>query len=341
MVLATWWVLSIWPVMDVSGATKLYFPQVADGGGYKTTFLLTNPSSTTTTAQIEFLQDSGQPWTVTIGSTTASTFSFSLPASGALKAQTAGRGTNTSSGWVRVTTNPGIDINGNAVFQLYTAGKLAGEASVPGAEALKAADFFADEEGFHTGFAMANPESIAAKGSVLLFNTQGSQVGSSAFSLAPNQHAAKFLFELMSNAASGRAEIRLNEGSIAVTALRYDSSFSVFSTLGVTSLSTGGATLPVIISLNPTRVKPGQGVFTLIVAGNRFHSMSSVYWNSGELAVSARDLTSTPQTLSATVPQALTATATTAVIKVINPAGSTNEGTSNSVNLIVSQYPYP
>ncbi len=324
-----------------SAASRLYFPQIADGGSYKTTLLLTNHSGTSTSAQIEFFKDSGQPWTVTIGSTTSASFTFPLSAYGALKVQTAGTGTSVAAGWARVSTSPAADIGGNAVFQLFSGGKLAVEASVSGVDTLKAADFFVDEDGFHTGFAMANPSTVTASGTLVLYDTKGSQVGSVPISLGASQHAARFLFEMIAGAPSGRAELRLSAGALAVTALRYDSSFSVFSTLGVSDLSASVALLPSLTSMNPTRVAPGMGAFTLVLSGERFHSGSRVYWNSTELSVTSRSLNTTPQTLSAAVTANLTAASTTAAVKVVNPAGSTNEGTSNSLTFTVSGSAYP
>lgn len=329
--------------MNGFAAGKMNFAHIADGGGYKTTFLLTNPGSVATTVQVVFYGDSGQPLSLTIGSTTASTFTYNLPARGSLKIQTSGTPSATMQGWAQVSTNPAVNINGNAIFQYFHGGVLQVEASVPACEALTAADIYLDEDGSYTGFAIANPEATAANGTVSLYSTGGVLLGSVPIpAIAPKGHLAKFAFELISNAPSGRLELRLTSGSLAITALRYDRpAMAVFSTLNVSNLRAPAAFGPVLFALNPQTIKAGSAASSFFVSGLRFHAGSKVYWNATELTVTARSLDTIPQVLTVSLPANLVASPATAAVKVENPVGSGNEGTSGAFDFSVTQVAYP
>lgn len=168
-----------------------------------------------------------------MGQEAASSFSVDLPARGSASIITAGIGSSASTGWAGVSTSPAVDVNGNAIFQLFDAGSLFSEASVPSAILTSSVDFYADEEGgFSTGFAIANPLKIPATGTLTLRKKDGSIVGTSPINILPGSHAAGFLFQLFPVTISGKAEISLTSGMAAITALRYHTS-SVFSTVSV------------------------------------------------------------------------------------------------------------
>jgi hypothetical protein len=236
--------------------TELIFAQVADGGGYRTTILLTNPSGTATTATIAFCDNAGNPLIVMAGGVLSSSFTLPLPSAGSARLQTAGNPSDVSSGWARVTTSPAVDINGNAVFQYFRSNVLYSEASVTASIPTDSADFYADEDGgFNTGFAVANPTLAPAIGTLTLHSNAGNIVGTAAINLGPGQHLPVFLFQVFPNAPSGRAQIRLTSGTLAITALRYHSS-SIFSTVSVGQPS---ASITVLFS-------PGGGVRARIIS---------------------------------------------------------------------------
>ncbi len=214
--------------------TNFIFPQFADGGGYVSNFLLTNPSSTATTATLAFFGNDGTPLSVIIDGAAATSHDVPVPSHGSAKVSTSGLPLSFVAGWVRVTTNPSVDLGGNAVFQFFKGSTLFSEASVPGVLPVSSMDFFADEEGgFKTGFALANPGAIPASGTLTLRRKDGTEFGTMPISLAPSHHTAIYLWQLFGeNAPSGRAEINLTSGYLAATALRFHTS-SVFSTLSV------------------------------------------------------------------------------------------------------------
>jgi hypothetical protein len=230
-------------------AVELVFAQVADGGGYRTIILLTNGSTTSTVATVTFTKSAGVPMAVTAGGTTSSSFNVDLPAGGAARLQTSGTPATTSTGWAKVTTSPPAEINGNAIFQLYSGTSLFCEASVPAASPGRWADFYADEEGgFNTAFALANPGSVPAEGTISLRNTRGEPIGSAApLRLDPGKQTPIFLYQTITGATSGRAEISLTAGTVSVTALRFHAS-SLFSTIAVGQAPVAGAEIAALFS---------------------------------------------------------------------------------------------
>ncbi len=208
------------------------FPQFADGGGYVSDFLLTNPTDTATHATLSFFSDSGEPLSIAVDGVNSATKEVFVPARGSTKVSTSGSAASVATGWVRVTSAPFIDLGGNAVFQLYKGRTLFSEASVPGILPVSKIDFFADEDrDFQTGFALANPGSLEANGTIRLLRKDGSEFGVSPIKLPPGSHTAAFLSQVFgSGAPTGRVEISLASGYLAATVLRYHST-SVFSTV--------------------------------------------------------------------------------------------------------------
>lgn len=227
--------LSVAQTVTPEVQASLIFPQFADGGGYVSNFMLTNSTDTATTATLSFFGNDGTPLSIMSG-ILATSLDVQVPAHGSAKVSTSGLPAQFVAGWVRVTTNPNVDLGGNAVFQFFNGATLFSEASVPGVLPVSKIDFFADEEGgFKTGFALCNPGNLRATGTITLFHKDGTEFGTRPIDILPGYHSAVFLFELFgNNAPSGRAEISLTSGYLAATALRYHSS-SIFSTVAVTS----------------------------------------------------------------------------------------------------------
>ena len=212
---------------------SIIFPQIADGGGYKTSLLLTNGSATDTMATVHFYSSAGAPLVVTIGGAASSSFQVPIPARGSAKLKTSGLPDSAAVGWASVTTAPFVALNGNAIFQFFIGPVLFSEASVSAAMPVSSVDFYADEEGgFNTGFALANPGSTPAVGTLTLRREDGTLFDTYPLSVDPGHHVATFLWQILKDAPSGRAEINLTSGYLAATALRYHTS-SIFSTVSV------------------------------------------------------------------------------------------------------------
>jgi hypothetical protein len=222
---------------------NMIFPQFADGGGYVSNFLLTNHTDTATTATLSYFSHTGTPLTITTEGVAATSYDVQVPAHGSAKVSTSGLPPEFIAGWVRVTTNPNVELGGNAVFQLFNGTTLFSEASVPGVLPISRIDFFADEEGgFKTGFALANPGNLTATGTLTLTRKDGTEFGTWPIHLESGNHIAIFLFEIFGDTApSGRAEINLTSGYLAAIAMRYHTS-AIFSTVsfGTPGFAPGG-----------------------------------------------------------------------------------------------------
>jgi hypothetical protein len=210
----------------------MIFPQIAEGGGYKTSIMLTNATATNTTATISFYSDGGTPMELAIAGMISSSFKTPIPARGSAKLVTSGIPPAAVTGWAHVTASPPVNLNGNAVFQLFQDQILLGEASVPAVMPVSSVEFYTDEAGgSHTGFALANAGSIAAEGTLTLWKENGTIFDTYPISMNPGNHTAMFIWELLAGTPSGRAEINLTSGHISATALRYSN--SRFSTVSV------------------------------------------------------------------------------------------------------------
>ena len=211
----------------------LIFPQIADGGGYKTILLLTNSSDTDTDATVSFLSDSGTPLAMTVGGVTSDSFLIRVSARGAARLTTSGSPATPVTGWASVSTTPPVDLNGNAIFQAFIGSILFCEASVPAVRPVSSVDFYVDEEaGFNTGFAIANPGTSPALGTLTLWSQGGTAISTYQISLDPGHYMATYLWQIIKDAPSGRAEIALRSGYVAATAMRFHTS-NVFSAMSV------------------------------------------------------------------------------------------------------------
>src|SRR5262245_44911221 len=179
-----------------SAQTTSYFPQVADGGGWRTTLLITNPASNGsnlasvtitftksagTAFNLSFVDSSGTP----VGG--GNTLGFQVAGGQTRKFVSIGAGAATDVGFGTMTsTQP---VNGTAVFSQFSGTRLLGEAGVPAAQALTRQSIFVDTQlGFFTGVAVANPGTAAANLSMNLLNTEGVQVNTTTRTLQPSNH---------------------------------------------------------------------------------------------------------------------------------------------------------
>jgi hypothetical protein len=234
--------------------TTFYFPQIADGaaGGpfWKTTLYLTNPAppgAPPATGSVTFLRTQGgaaAPFNVAfvdaggvpVGS--GNTLSFQI-AGGQIRKFVSTGTAPLATGFATVTADSAV--TGTAIFSLFAAnGRLVSEAGVPAAASLPRQAILVDTlAGFNTGVAYANPNGSAASISLQLLNLEGAPVGSPRPETLPaNGHTALFVRELFPNAApfAGTMQITSN-APLAAVALRFDPTFTFFTTLPPVSLA--------------------------------------------------------------------------------------------------------
>ena len=141
-------------------AAQSVIPQIADGGGWRTTLVLANTSASTTTTSISFFQE---PNPASGGATSAwpltflevgSTQNISLPPGGTLIIHSAASAANVTVGWAQVSGDPAIVVY--AVFTQLAHGTVPDQdctvlASVlqPRADALRQYQWVPDVHGDH------------------------------------------------------------------------------------------------------------------------------------------------------------------------------------------------
>jgi sugar lactone lactonase YvrE len=195
------------PVADLTKtlSTKpMYFPQFADGGGYTTSIVLLNTTTSgTETGTFQILDDNGSPIIVTqAGGDSGSSFNYSIPTGGAFRFQTDGLPTTAKVGWVQVKPNGGTSTPvGAGVFGYNPENILVTESGVPATVSTAHARIYVDLSGGHnTGLAIANPTSEEARITINAFMSDGvTAIGTSQgpLMLSTNGHSAHFAGELI------------------------------------------------------------------------------------------------------------------------------------------------
>jgi hypothetical protein len=234
--------------------TTFYYPHVADGilGStvWKTTIFLTNPAASgTASGSISFMQDNanpalaGSPLNISFKDETGNSVGsgnvvpFQIAAGQTRKFVSSGAATY-AGGFAVVNSNAAI--SGTAIFSEFNSnGTLLGEAGVPsGAAVLRQSIFVDTVGGYNLGVAYANPGTAAANITLTLLNDNASPVATTTQILGANNHNAKFVGELFPNAPqlAGTMQIVSNVPMPAI-ALRFDPTFSVFTTLPPVTLA--------------------------------------------------------------------------------------------------------
>jgi hypothetical protein len=199
------------PVADLTKAqsnSAIYFPQFADGQGFRTSLVLLNTSSSTEAGTIAFLGESGSPVTIRpVGGTAGSSFSYSIPASGLFVLQTDGSVTSVQIGSIQVTPNAGATAPvGAGIFSFSAGGILVSESGVPSAQATNRARIYVDQSGGHrTGIAIASPGTSPATIGIQAYRTDGVTSAGNAplpLNLVAGGHLAQYADELITGLPS-------------------------------------------------------------------------------------------------------------------------------------------
>jgi M6 family metalloprotease-like protein len=195
------------PVADLSNASgqaPLYFPQCADGGGYRTTLVLLNASAAPESGTLDLFNNSGAPMVLTsVSGASGSSFNYSIPPNGVYVFQTDGLPVAVSEGWVRVKPDNGSSSPvGAGVFSFSQEGILSTESGVPSAVPTTHARIYVDYSGNHsTGLAVANPESTGTSVTLQAYEMDGvTPAGDGPVSIMLNasEHKAGFVSQLIS-----------------------------------------------------------------------------------------------------------------------------------------------
>ena len=105
-----------------------YFPQLADGGGYSTTWYFTGYGLGPTSVDVEILDKDGYRLTLTTDQGTSDTFHLSLNGYGSTSLRTLGAGSTVKTGYVKITSSPPVGVT--ETIKLAGSNGLASRAAV-------------------------------------------------------------------------------------------------------------------------------------------------------------------------------------------------------------------
>jgi hypothetical protein len=228
-------VFSTIPVLVDEASTTLYFPQAADGSGYRTSFILINPEDAATTAKMEFFADDGSPLYLPIGGSLQSSVDVPLAARGTARLITDGTSSGIKVGWVKVTAP--TKVGGSSIFQTADKGIITSEAGVAASPLATHFTTYVESLGAtQSGLAISNPVTSEAVVTLNLRDADGAVVATTKLKLPALGHVAKFFwqwFPLGFDEFSGTLEV-VASSWVSGVALRYDNTeANVFATLPV------------------------------------------------------------------------------------------------------------
>jgi hypothetical protein len=277
--------LSCLPVFGQSAQTLL-IPQVVDGGGWQTTFVLTNRTANPALASLSFRIDTTagatQAWTPPLLEV-SSTTGLALSGGSTLYLHTPGTAASVAQGWAVVNADAGIVAY--AVFTFRSPGHQDQDGTaIAAASTTRILAPFDNSSGLVTSVGVVNPTGTSQSISVNFRTANGTVSLGSLPSIPPNGHMAFTLPQQFPAIAgqSGLAEFYSTSGSFSLLALRFNP--TVAFTAAPVYLETGS---PIISSGGPPPGPPpavtfGTGVYLVgkdIPAG-RYYTVptNACYW---------------------------------------------------------------
>ncbi len=200
------------PVADMTrplSSAPVYFPQVADGGGYTTTIILLNTSGSLETGTLYFHANDGTFLGVqSVDGSSSSFFPYSVLPGGAFVFQSNAAFNETQTGWVELTPDSGtFTPAGAGLFQYSSGGVLVTESGVPSATPTTRARIFVDTSAGHdTGLAIGNPDNIIVNIGLAAYEMDGltpAGIGRTTLTLSGKGHEAAFVYQRISGLPAG------------------------------------------------------------------------------------------------------------------------------------------
>ncbi len=216
--------------------SEIFFSQVAVGGGYHTTFALSNIGDSAISGNLVLTDQQGQPLTANGNDAgSGSSFPVSIAPAGTIFLTLNPLNPNDSvkSGWARLVTAGGV-LHGVATFHLASGETLQTVAGVLPSQPIQHATISVDDDysqGRLTGYALANPSNQNLVIKLALVDQDGKVVEDTVtFTLAPKQQVARYLYQdLARQQFKGSMVLRAQGGgSFVVVALaQYQKLFTV------------------------------------------------------------------------------------------------------------------
>jgi len=200
--------LPVAAISTSSNATIL--PQFADGGGWTTQIILTNPSDNPLTGTVQFFgpgssTQSAAPLSLVVNGGANSTFNYAVPPRSAVRLVTGNSAATVQAGTVRINpSNGSVAPVAEAIFSFKSNAVTVSEAGVSALPTGTAFRMYAEASGaltqigsIQTGVAIANPSSASVPVNLELTRLDGSSLGSPVtVTVPPNGQIARFIYEL-------------------------------------------------------------------------------------------------------------------------------------------------
>jgi len=203
-------------------------PQIADGGGWQTTFVLTNTTINTGSATLTFYQETSggatQSWNLPFVEAIGQ--NVQIPAASTLFLHTRGTNVATSTGWAQLIVSSGM--TAYAIFTLRVPGRPDQDGTAPGGSSSTGILVpFDNANGSVTGLALMNPSTVSETISVNVKTDTGA-ISQATLALPAQGHLAFALPDQLPATAghSGLAEFYMpprTGGGISAIALRFNS----------------------------------------------------------------------------------------------------------------------
>lgn len=266
------------PIIDLAGSLStntLYFPQMADGGGYHTMVVLVNTTAVTEAGTLQLLDDNGGPLTVhQSNGATNSSFPYDIAPHGVYVFQTDGSPASVNAGSVRIVPN-GINLTtpvGAGVFSFETSGGLmVTQSGVPSAAPTTHARIYVDLSGGHdTGLAVTNSGSQLLPLTLQAFQADGvTPVGtSSTITLPANGHISSFAGQLITGLPAGFSGVVDLSSSLPFAALTLRSLTNIRGDFLLTLFPIADYTQPAPAPIVFPQIAAGGGYQTQIIVLN-------------------------------------------------------------------------
>jgi hypothetical protein len=229
------------PVVPTSSTkTALNLAHVANGGGYQTSYLIFNVSSSAANITLTQTKDNGTALSTGVG--TGGVYTATIPVNGSVFLKTdGGTASTTDQGGAKITSN--VPIGACGVFTVSSAGVFQTETGVSDSTLLTSFTLPVDITGnFDTGIAFYNPGTSSATLTIRLLDADGNKVGSDTTrTLSAQGHLATFADNLFPNTSNFRGSLTVSStSSIAAMTLRMNTVPLSFTTLPVVSGAYGG-----------------------------------------------------------------------------------------------------
>jgi hypothetical protein len=268
------------PVADLTSslaASPLNFPQVTDGGGYQTTFLLMNTSDMQESGTLHFLKDDGSPFKLRLNrdDKAVSQFVYSIQAKGALCILTDGSPSETTAGWAQLVPEEGPAPVGAGFLESISGGILIMESAVFSAAPATHARIYIDGSANHeTGLSLTELGNKEATVTLRAYRSDGTTragSGPTNIQLSANGHRSAFINQLISELPSGFTGILDLQSSTPFAALTLRSLLNSRNDFLI-------STYPIADFAGPT---PAPIVFPQIAAGDGYRT-ELIFLNTGD-----------------------------------------------------------